>query len=605
MNRHKVVVFFALLVLLGTACKGAAPALTATERAEVTPSQQPGAEGAALPIPVARSPTPKPQPRGDGAGPAQATERPTPPAVPSSDEGRAGTRPTPDSPAPTAELRSLEAGFTPRPGADGLGDPYNPRLGNGGYDAQHYTLDLWVDVASNTISGTVTMDAVATQDLSAFNLDFVGLDVGQVLVNGVPAKYEREPAPQQTVTMTIRPRQPESSFQPPPTLSEKGRELTVFPSEPLRSGEVFSAAVSYSGSPQPFRSKAVPFPMGWTHYEDSIFVASEPDAAASWYPVNDHPLDKATYTFEITVPEPYVVAANGLLQEVIDNGETNTYVWEASDPLASYLVTVNVADYVIQSEEGPDGLPIRNFFPPELAKHAAYDFGRTAEMIELFSELFGPYPFEAYGVALIGDVPFALETQTLSVFGSGVVSGQRLAEEVVAHELAHQWFGDSVSPARWGDIWLNEGFAGYAQLLWLEHAEGRGAFEERIRDLYDTVSGRIWQDMPRESVREKLSELFPPPGAPPADDLFNAGVYDRGALTLHALRSRAGDEVFFDILRTYHDRYRYGTATTADFIAVAEKVSGQDLGAFFEGWLYEQAVPDIPEMGLTAPDLGF
>jgi aminopeptidase N len=497
-----------------------------------------------------------------------------------------------------------ELGFAPEPGADGLGDPYDLQLGNGGYDAQHYTLDLSVDVSSNTISGTVTMRAVATQDLSAFNLDFIGFDVSRVLLNGVPAEYEREPAPEGEGGLRVRPGQLASSFLPPLTLEEQGREMTVISGSPLRSGQPFTVELSYSGSPEPFYSQAVPFPMGWTAYEGGIFVASEPDASASWFPVNDHPLDKATYSFTITVPEPYVVAANGLLQEVVDNGDTRTYVWEASDPLASYLVTVDIAEYVMQTEEGPDGLPIRNFFPPELAEDAAYDFGRTVEMIELYNELFGPYPFEAYGVVVVGDVPFALETQTLSVFGTGAVTGERMAEEVVAHELAHQWFGDSVSLARWGDIWLNEGFARYAQLLWLEHVEGAEPFEHRIRNLYDVVAGNLWKGLPPQEIRERLAQLFPPPGDPPSDDLFNSGVYDRGALTLHALRQRVGDQVFFEILRTYHGRFRHATATTADFVGVAEQVSGQDLEEFFHGWLFEQALPDIPEMGLLAPDLG-
>jgi aminopeptidase N len=536
---------------------------------------------AAESTPIAATQTDRPENAGDrDRGLATATLGPTPSAtaqVEITEEIIATEMPTPTL-APTAQPTS-DAGAAQR-GAEGIGDPYNPLLGNGGYDAQHYTLNLSVDVEQNAISGTVMMRAMATQDLLGFNLDFIGFDIGQVSVNGTAANYQRG------------------------RVSPERRELAIFPAETTQSGETFTATVAYSGSPRPFRSQAIPASIGWRAYKDGIYVASEPDAAASWYPVNDHPLDKATYTFEITVPEPYVVAANGLLQDVIDNGDTNTYVWEASDPLASYLVTVNISDYVIQTEQGPNGLPIRNFFPPELADEAAFDFGRTAEMIAFFSQLFGPYPFEAYGVAVIDDVPFALETQTLSIFSSDAVSGDRAAEEVVAHELAHQWFGDSVSPAQWGDIWLNEGFATYAQWLWLEQAEGRAAFESAIQGGYNAVSGRIWSDLPNDEVTRRLARQFPPPGSPPLDDLFNGSVYIRGGLTLHALRLRVGDEAFFDLLRTYHERFRYGNATTADFIAIAEEVSGEDLADFFQGWLYEPAVPDIPEIGLTAPDLG-
>jgi aminopeptidase N len=267
--------------------------------------------------------------------------------------------------------------------------------------------------------------------------------------------------------------------------------------------------------------------------------------------------------------------------------------------VASYLVTVNIAEYVTERGAGPDGLPIRNFFPPDLAELAAFDFGRTPEMIRFFSESFGPYPFEAYGVAVVGDVGFALETQTLSVFSASAVTGARLYEEVVAHELAHQWFGDSVSVSQWQDIWLNEGFATYAQWLWFGRDRSPEALDERIREVYDMVSGNQWPDLSLETLRRRLAAQYPPPGSPPQDDLFIRNVYDRGALTLHALRLRLGDERFFELLRTYHERFRYGNASTSEFVSLAEEISGQTLGEFFQAWLYEIAVPPIPEMGLN------
>ena len=608
----------ALLIFLAMACQSTTPAEFATTIGEDTDPLQQNSDGPGRPTAVDRASTATgPPPDADGVGTTRATDRPVPspdsgssveasptaavtPTQVSTDEPGTPTAapPTPsqaaklsnEGPGATAETATSAPGTlqdTPivaHPGADGLGDPYYPQLGNGGYDAQHYAVKLLVDMVTNRITGTMTMRAVATQDLSAFNLDFSSLTISQVSFDGEPAHYEetqRELGSGQT------------------------RELTIFPIEGLRDGEVFTLSVSYSGIPRPIRSEAAPFPVGWTRYESGVYVASEPDGAASWYPVNDHPLDKATYSFEITVPEPYVVAANGLLREVVDHGETSTFVWEASDPLPSYLATVNIAEYVIFREEGPNGLPIRNFFPATLAEDAVYDFGRTAEMIKLFSDLFGPYPFEAYGAATIGDAPFALETQTLSIFGEGVISGQRDSERIVAHELAHQWFGDSVSPTHWEDIWLNEGFATYAEFLWLEHSEGKEVSDTRLRALFDVVSGNQWEDESLEEIRDRLAREIPPPGVPPTDDLFNRGVYFRGGMTLHALRVRVGDEAFFDTLRTFHERYRHGNASTADFIGVAEQVSGQDLDAFFAGWLYALQVPDIPEMGLTAVDLSW
>ncbi|HMA37881.1 MAG TPA: M1 family aminopeptidase, partial [Chloroflexia bacterium] len=176
------------------------------------------------------------------------------------------------------------------------------------------------------------------------------------------------------------------------------------------------------------------------------------------------------------------------------------------------------------------------------------------------------------------DLNFSLETQTLSLFGRGVVGDPAGASLVVAHELSHQWFGDSVSLKSWQDIWLNEGFATYAQYLWYEHTHDRAALDTVMQTLRDTLVG----------------QRLPPPGRPPLDDLFNASVYNRGALTLHALRRTVGDDTFFRILQTYTARYRYGNAGTADFIAVAQEVSGRDLRSLFDSWLYADAVPALP-----------
>jgi aminopeptidase N len=418
---------------------------------------------------------------------------------------------------------------------------------------QHYTLDLVVDMQSGAISGTVALAARATEELRAFNLDFQGFSLHSVAVGDQPAVYRRT-----------------------------AHELTIAPATLIRSGETFTTTLRYDGVPRTITSEAIPIPVGWNRYAEGVYVVSEPSGAAAWFPANDHPRDKATYTFRITVPKPYIVAANGLLRDTIDNGDTRTYIWENTSPLASYLATISISQFVEERELGPNGLPIRNFFPPSLADNARRVFAPTAAMIDYFDDLFGPYPFEAYGVAVVDrELGYAMETQTLSVFGRDLADADpALAESTVAHELAHQWFGDSVSVANWQDIWLNEGFANYAEWLWQEHNDGPQARDESVRQTYFAVEGA------------------PPPGRPPRDNLFNGGVYGRGGLTLHALRLRIGDDAFFRTLRTYTERYRYGNASTADFIAVAEEVSQQELSAFFEGWLYEQALPEIPELGL-------
>ena len=438
-------------------------------------------------------------------------------------------------------------------GAEGIGDSLYPQLGNGGYDTQHYTLELSIDPRNNTLSGDCTIEAQATQSLKTFNLDFSDLTIEQITVNDKKAKYRL-----------------------------KEGELTITPARPIDKGDIFKVTVTYGGSPETSPSVGALWSSGWYHDENEVFASSEVSGSATWYPVNDHPLDKATYSFRITVPKPYVVAANGLLQEEVDNGNTTTYVWEATEPMASYVTAVNIAKYTVETKQGPDGVLIRNYLPPEFPQSSKVGIDQTADMLAFFSERFGPYPFEAYGTVIVDfpdNGPAAMETQTLSQHEVDKTLFS-LSEYVIAHELAHQWFGDSVSLKNWQDIWLKEGAATYAGWLWMEHKEG-GTLDAKIRRVY-----------PMQTFSPN------PPGNPPPTNLYTDTIYDRGALTFHALRLRVGDETFFQILRTYTERYRYSNASTADFIVIAEEVSGQELDEFFDGWLYAPKIPDIPEMGL-------
>ncbi|NWF69810.1 MAG: M1 family metallopeptidase [Chloroflexi bacterium] len=510
-------------------------------------------------------------------------------------------------------LTQLTLVYAAEPGDESFGDPYYPGMGNGGYDVLHYDLSLDVNVRRNQIEATAVITALATQDLTAFNFDFVGLEVSEVTVNDRPAEFE-----------------------------QAGAELIVTPRRALNEGDEFLTVVTYSGSPN---SSDEGVGGGWIHDADNdvIFVLGEPFGAETWYPVNGHPVDKARYTLRITVPQDYDVASNGLLLDESNNGDTRTFVWQARDTMSSYLVTLHIAHLDLVEDTGPGGLPIRNYFPESMPEDQREAFARQDEMIVCFEEFFGPYPFEVYGATVVeAQFGAALETQTLAIFGAFAVD-----ESVVAHELAHQWFGNSVGLARWQDIWLNEGFATYAEALWLECDRGAEARDASIRNSYENIAEftnvlaalSALRDDPRANgldVLRTLQELLPGRisttdfialvgvpseaglafmsaeevialldlpepviiGDPGPNMLFAFEVYQRGGLTLHALRLRLGDEDFFETLRTYTERFAYSSVTTEDFIAVAEEISGKSLDDFFQGWLYEAALPPIPQMEL-------
>jgi aminopeptidase N len=470
------------------------------------------------------------------------------------------TNPSAPKPQVTAVIvPEEEVGAQAGAGSSGLGDSYYPSFGNGGYDVAHYTLDITVnDVSTSDLTAIVTIEAKAIRDLSSFNLDFVGFEIDDITINGEFADFSR-----------------------------KGQELTVTPLKPLMEGQSFTVVVQYNGSPEEMQSLSMPVPeqTGWVTVDGGSFVLSEPDGSASFYPVNDHPLDKATYTFRVTVPVPLEVAANGVLTDTINNGDTITFVFEERHPMASYLATINIDEFDVESMKSDEGIPIRNYYSAELPEQVREPFARQGEMLDYFSEIYGQYPFDVYGSMVMNtNFESALENQTLSIFGIDTIDYEDVegTELIVAHELSHQWFGDSVSVADWSDIWLNEGFATYSEGLWIEHLYGREALDEWVKSQY----------------ADAVDSSYPPPGNPPADDLFNGGVYVWGGLTLHALRLEVGDEAFFKILPAYFKRYKDGNATTDDFIAVAEEVSGKDLAAFFDGWLYSEKIPPIPAMGL-------
>lgn len=466
------------------------------------------------------------------------------------------TSETPTTAENSTTLESTTTDAPPTPlgevGGETVNDPYYPEIGNTGYDVQSYDLDLVVDVAGiDSILGVATIELTTNTALERLSFDFIDLEVEGASVDGEPAEVE-----------------------------VAGDKLRLTPASLLEANSTYSVEVTYSGQPGRVQSLTRIGSIGWFDINDTTSAAiGEPFGARTWYPVNDHPSDKATYSISLDVPEQLVGVSNGeLVSDTIADGRRIT-AWEMRQPMASYLATVSVGNYrlVSSTPAAETGIEVEDAVPERLVDVFDGDFDQTDEMIDVFVDLFGPYPFDEYGVLIVdGEFSFALETQGRSIFSASFVDGDGSIERIVAHELAHQWFGNHVSPATWRDIWLNEGFASYAEDLWLEF--GRGAnlegLEERLLD--------------RASVA-----LSPSPGDPGPAGLFDPSVYRRGALTLHALRLEVGDEVFFDILRTWLDRFGGGVASTDDFVALSEEISGIDLDAFFDGWLGAGALPSL------------
>jgi aminopeptidase N len=425
------------------------------------------------------------------------------------------------------------------PGAPGAGDPYFPLMGNGGYEVDHYDLTLGVRPKPDKLKAVATISATATQALSSFNLDFRGLRVTSVTVNGSPAAVRR-----------------------------RGGEMTVTPATPIANASSFTVAVAYHGRPRPIGG------VGWIRTHDGTAVFSEPNGSPSWFPCNDHPSDKATYSFTATVPRRYRAIANGLLDSVGRHGGSTTYAWHEPQPMATYLATVTIGHFRIKPS-AVDGLPAWTAVAPGLGRRSTPSLRKLPRIISFFGDRFGAYPFSSAGSIVVqGKSETALETQTRPVYLGAPFP------VVVAHETAHQWFGDSVSLAQWQDIWLNEGFATWSQWLW----QTRGS-DAKLRQIFKAYFG---SNLKFFGYRHfwKL-----PPGAPGPKKLFSAAVYFRGGLTLEALREKVGDAALYSILRDWVAQHRYGNGTTQQFIALAEADSGVSLARFFDLWLFQPRKP--------------
>ncbi|MFJ8486967.1 M1 family metallopeptidase [Streptomyces sp. NPDC094038] len=428
--------------------------------------------------------------------------------------------------------------------------------GTDGHRTLAYDLRLTYDPAAATLDGRAHIRAVAERTLRQVHLDLAGLSVHDALVDGIPTRPYR-----------------------------RGRKLVLPAPRPIRAGTPFTLEIGYGGRPGPVRT---PFGLiGWDRTgdpHDGTLVAAQPLGAPSWFPCNDRPDDKAGFTFRVTVPRGHQVIANGTLLHREATGSSECWTYHHPGPMAPYLAALYTGRFARRTWQARDtatGRRVtgRDAYPARICGQAAYDLARQPEMVETFTGWFGPYPFETYGAVVVdADLDEPVENQTASVFGRNHIDGDRTWETLVAHELVHQWYGNSVSLRDWRDIWLNEGFATYGEWLWSEHIG---------EDSADTIARAARHTMDRRHDGLRIADPGP-------DRIFDDRVYTGGACTLHALRLAAGDERFFSMLRGWHRAHRGSSADTATFIAHAARSMPETAEPLLRAWLYDTRLPPLP-----------
>ncbi|MFB9992783.1 M1 family metallopeptidase [Deinococcus oregonensis] len=449
-----------------------------------------------------------------------------------------------------------------------IGDSIFPALGQAGLDVLNYDLSLTVaQPGTPELEGEVTLTLTATQPLSQIRLDFVGPTVSAVRWNGRPVVFRTDSAAQ---------------------------KLLVAPPTPLLPGVQATLTVIYAGAPGIIRDPDFTFPvnLGWQSVPatgtgngggaadaaGANFTLSEPNGTHSFLPSNDHPSDKATFTTRITVPAGFTAAASGVQESQTEaaNG-SQTFIFTQAQPIPTYALGIQVNRFQrVDSPAVPvgvDGAPVqrRDYFPPGTFFQARGAYARTADMLRVLSGWFGPYPFGVYGIAIVTLQLPALETATLTTMP---LTSSR--EPVALHELSHQWFGNAISPADWSDVWLNEGFATYAELLWAQSQDEDG----------QAMAARWWITLNQLGTRPLVART--------AEQLFDVSAYRRGALALHALRVAAGDDKFRAFLKAYTSRYSGGTVRTADLLALARTQTGPEGEAALRLWIDSPTLPPLP-----------
>jgi aminopeptidase N len=468
------------------------------------------------------------------------------------------------------------AAARPTHGAAGAGDRLFPRLGNGGYDVRHYTLslDYRTRASVQVVPGVVTIRAVSTQALSRFDLDFSGRSVSAVAVDGRRVKFRR-----------------------------RASELVITPRRPIGDHRRFTVRVVYASGPvripqrdagnfNKISSKA------WLATRSGSITAAQPAGAHRIFPCDDVPSDPATYTIRARTPAGSTFVANGERTRRRTAGGRTRWTYQERAPMASELIQLAFGRLSVRTRRAEGGVRLRDVAPTRLIHSLEPALARVRGQLAFMVAKVGRFPFAVYGSLFAdADFPFALEDQTLSLFPTvlfqhvgGRFGDPRYYGPIMVHELAHQWYGDDVMPARWSDVWLNEGHATWYE--W-EYAQAQGdasfylgaTFEQRMRAAYSRGDG----------MRAAFGPVaVPKHGADNVGELFSPNVYEGGALVLFALRQEVGDPTFREIEREWPRRFGGRPASTSDFIALASSVAHRDLTAFLDAWLYGTHTPPMP-----------
>jgi aminopeptidase N len=418
-----------------------------------------------------------------------------------------------------------------------------------GFDVQKYEITLSINDQSHVITGNVLATVLAEQSLSSLQYELRSLTVSSVLVNGSPAAYTHTNG---VITISLN----------------------------IPAGQTFTTQVFYSGVPQ---LTSDIYHIGMIFSANTVFTISDPDAARQWWPCYDHPWDKALVDLHITMRSDWKVAANGLRDGITDHGNgSSTTHWLGQHPMTTYLVCVTAGPYV-EIPQTAGTLPIQNFVMQNQYNNALIDFQHLPDMIQYFSPVFGPYPFEKYGQTVVSMSTYgAMEHQTMTTLGNYIITGNGIYEVVIAHELAHQWYGNAVSFLTFKDVWLSEGFATYSEHLWTDKRFGWDSACAYVGSSYHQYYNN-WENSagPQTIYNPSFNNYFAPPS------------YEKAASVLHMLRLKIGNANFFALLNQWFTAHMHGNVITSEFQALAEQISGQDLDQFFNQWIFGSGIPSL------------